>query len=110
MDAVSGSLAFPRTVGLPDSREGAEQAERDHITRVLKTGEVTQTPPPPKEVPTLKEFMATYMASSQLSNKESWLACKETILRVHLIPTLGDKCLNEIDFAAIEDLKISFGE
>lgn len=45
MDGRVRIYGVPTTVGLPDSREGAEQTERDHIARVLKTGEVTQTPP-----------------------------------------------------------------
>jgi integrase len=100
-------FGVPTTVGLPDSKEGAEQAERDHLTRVLKTGEVTQTPPPPMEVPTFREFVPILMASSAVSNKESWQRSKEIMLRLHLVPYLGDKRLNEIGFAVIEDLKIT---
>jgi len=100
-------FGVPTTVGLPDSKEGAEQAERDHIARVLKTGELTQTPAPPKEVPTLREFVPTYMETSSLANKESWMICKENILRVHILPALGDKRLDEIDYATIEDFKIA---
>ncbi len=103
-------FGVPTTVGLPDSKEGAEQAERDHIARVLKTGEVTQTPPPPKEVPKLRDFVATYMEISSLVNKDSWLVAKELLLRVHILPALGDKRLDEIDYAMIEDFKIALSK
>lgn len=99
-------FGVPTTVGLPDTKERAEQAERDHIARVLKTGELTQTPAPPKEVPTLKDFLPTYLETSRATNKESWLRCKEILLRVHILPALGHKRLDEVDYAAIEDFKL----
>ena len=96
----------PTTVGLPDTKEGAEQAERDHIERVRKTGETTQTPEPPKEVPTLEQFAPTFLDVSGLSNKESWLTCKRALLRLHILPAMGHKRLDEIDYAVIEDFKL----
>jgi hypothetical protein len=52
-------FGVPTKIGLPDTRTGAEQAERLHLDRVLKTGEVTQTPPPPKEVPKVRASSST---------------------------------------------------
>jgi len=99
-------FGVPTTVGLPDSKAGAEQAERQHIDRVLKTGEVTQTAPAPKEVPTLREFVPTFMDMSRVKNKPSWMNTKEIQLRIHLLPALGDHRLDKIGYAEIEDLKI----
>lgn len=99
-------FGVPTTVGLPDSREGAEQAERDHIARVLKTGEVTQTPPPPKEVLKLRDFVETYVEVSRLHNKPSSVDAKETTLRLHIVPALGDLRLDQVTYAVIEDFKL----
>lgn len=103
-------FGVPTTVGLPDSKEGAEQAERDHLTRVLTTGEVTQTPAPPKEVPKLRDFVPTYMEITSLKIKDSSLVSKELILRLHILPALGDKRLDEIDYAVVDDFRISLSK
>ncbi len=96
----------PTKLGLPDTRAGAEHAERLHIERVLKTGEVTQTPSPPKEVPRLRDFVELYLDASRLQNKPSSVAAKEWTLRRHLVPAIGDLRLEQVTYAVVEDLKI----
>ena len=70
-------FGVPTTVGLPDSKAGAEEAERRHIDRVLKTGEISQTPPQPKECPTVSDFVPMYLDASRLQNKPSSVDSKE---------------------------------
>ena len=43
----------PKAEGLPETRVGAEEAERRAITRVLNTGEQNRLVATPKEVPTV---------------------------------------------------------
>ena len=102
-------FGVPTTVGLPDNRDGAEEAERRHLERVLKTGEVTQvpTPPPTKEVPTLREFSNIFLETSKLRNKPSTIDAKIKILKWHLLPLIGDMRLDEITYTTIEDLKLA---
>jgi integrase len=98
----------PTSIGLPDTRAGAEEAERREIERVLKTGE-PKAPPPPgkKEVPTLREFSTTFLETSKLRNKPSTIDSKIKILKWHLLPLIGDLRLDEITYTTIEDLKLA---
>jgi len=105
-------FGVPTTEGLPNTRAGAEEAERRAIQRVLDTGEVETTPTIPpailkKEVPTLKDFAPTFLDTSRVKNKPSSVETKEMILRIHLVPRLGDLPLDRITYAVIEDLKIA---
>ena len=100
-------FGVPTKIGLPDTRAGAEEAERRHLERVLKTGEVTQTPLPPKEAPKLRDFVELYLDASRLQNKPSSVAAKEWTLRRHLVPAIGDLRLDQITYAVIEDLKLT---
>lgn len=100
-------FGVPTKIGLPDTRAAAEQAERLHIDRVLKTGEVTQTPSPPQEAPKLRDFVQTYLDASRLQNKPSSVEAKEWTLRCHIVPALGDYRLDQITYAVIEDFKLA---
>ena len=99
-------FGVPTTVGLPDSRAGAERAERMHLDRVLETGEVSQTPPPPKECPTVSDFVPVYLDASRLQNKPSSVDAKEWTLRRHVVPAIGNLRLDQVTYAVIEDLKL----
>jgi len=99
-------FGVPTKVGLPDTKAGAEHAERQHLARVLKTGEVTQTPPPPKEVPKVSDFVPTYLDASRLHNKPSSIASKDAALRNHIVPAIGHLRLDQVTYAVIEDLKL----
>lgn len=65
-------------------------------------------PAPTKEVPTLKEFAPRFLESYAKADrhKPSGVASKETILRVHLIPTLGTQKLDAITNASVQQLKL----
>ncbi len=101
-------FGVPTKVGLPDTRAGAEEAERQAIQRVLTTGQAKPPPhEPKKEVPTLKEFAPTYLEVSRVKNKPSSVDMKEMFLRVHILPRLGDLRLDQVSYAVIEDLKVA---
>jgi integrase len=46
------------------------------------------------------------MDMSRVKNKPSWMNTKEIQLRMHILPALGDKRLDKIGYAEIEDFKI----
>ena len=105
-------FGVPTTVGLPDTRAGAEEAERRAIQRVLTSGDKAEAPasPPPaprKEVPTLNDFAPTYLDVSRVKNKPSSLDSKDMFLRIHILPRLGHLRLDEVTYAVIEDLKVA---
>jgi integrase len=99
-----------RIFGTPtlNTKEAAEQAERDHIARV-------QNPPAKpvekKEVPKFgvfaKEFMSTYALAN---NKPSEQRAKQNILDVWLLPRFKSTPLNEIRMREIETLKANMLE
>ena len=70
---------------------------------------VDGVPKPTKEVPTLEEFAPRFVEGHARANrhKPSGIASKETILRVHLIPRLGNRSLNGITTEDIQHLKSS---
>jgi integrase len=99
----------PTTCGLPDTKVGAEEAERLTISRVLQTGEVKPTPPPTspeKEVPTVREFSATFLEHSRMVNKVSTYNAKEMTFRLHINPKLGHLRLNDVSYAAVADFTL----
>jgi hypothetical protein len=51
----------PKAEGLPETRAGAEEAERRAITRVLNTGTATKPLPERKEVPTVRELSKIFI-------------------------------------------------
>lgn len=118
---ISGST--PRN---ENNRQKALEMEHAHIERVhtlgrqASTEEVNNqqsvtiaalpTEPPTPDVPTIKEFQVTYLASSRLDNKLSWFKSKEHLLALHIVPRIGGLRLNEVSFAVIEDLKIALSE
>ncbi len=97
----------PMPMGLPNTRAGAEEAERRSIASVHATGEAKPPPPPTrKEVATVREFSKIYLDVSRVRNKSSSVDAKDAVLRVQLLPRIGDLRLNEVTYAVIEDLKV----
>jgi len=97
----------PKADGLPETRAGAEEAERRAIARVLETGEAK---PVTKEVPTIEEFSKVFLATSAINNKPSSVDSKEKLLRFHIVPRLGHLRLDEVSYAVIEDLKLALAQ
>lgn len=60
-----------------------------------------------KEIPTLNEFAPEFLEGYAIANRQkpSGIASKETILRVHLLPYLGKKKLDQITNKDIQKLK-----
>jgi integrase len=60
-----------------------------------------------KAMPTLREFAERFIEGHARANREkpSGIAAKESILRVHLIPHLGDLSLDAITTEAVQRLK-----
>jgi len=97
----------PKSEGLPETRPGAEEAERRAIARVLETGDPKPVVEPKKEVPTIEEFHKVFLASSSIINKPSSVDSKERLLRFHIVPRLGHLRLDEVTYAVIEDFKLA---
>lgn len=100
----------PKAEGLPETRAGAEEAERRAITRVLATGDQKPIAIVTKEVPTVREFHEVFLAGSRINNKPSSVDSKEKLLRVHILPRLGDLRLDEVTYAVIEDFKVALAK
>ena len=97
----------PKTDGFPDTRAGAEEAERKAIARVLETGKAKKPVPPRKEVPTVREFSKTFIETSRVINKASSIDAKNAVLNCHLLPLIGDLPIDKLSYAVIEDLKLA---
>jgi integrase len=96
----------PDSFGLPNTRVGAEEAERREVMRVLNTGVAKVAAPPRKEVPTVEEFSKVFLALSEVDNKPSSVESKATILRLHLLPVFRERRLDEVTYSAIQDFKV----
>jgi len=103
-------FGVPKTFGLPNTKIGAQEAERRAIERALKTGEPATTR---KEVPTFKEwFLGRFWKEWVVGhrNKPSETESKESIFRVHLEPFLGSRRLDQIGHAEVAQLRASLVE
>jgi integrase len=68
-------------------------------------------PKPEKEVPTLEEFAPRFMLDAKANQqKPSGIAAKDSILRTHLVPHLGDRKLDAITTADVQALKGKLAE
>ncbi len=100
----------PKSEGLPETRVGAEEAERRAIARVLETGDPKPVVETKEEVPTIEEFHKVFLATSSIINKPSSVDSKEKLLRFHIVPRLGHLRLNEVTYAVIEDFKLALAQ
>jgi|WetSurMetagenome_2_1015567.scaffolds.fasta_scaffold181691_1 integrase len=101
-----------RISGVPtiNTKAAAEDAERDHIQRVLHPAAPAATPAP--ESPTFEafanEWLATYPKSA--GNRPSTAEAHEGHCRVHLIPILGDTRLDKIDAQVVAKVFATLSE
>jgi integrase len=102
-----------------DTRDKALAMEAEHVARVrtLRPGQEDATEPtsiaaptePSKPlVPTVQDFHGVYLESERIGGaKPSTMASKEGIFRTHILPRLGDRTLDAVTYAVIEDLKLA---
>ena len=103
-------FGVPTTCGLPNTKVGAEEAERLTIARVLATGDVKPTPPPQpvkKEVPTVRAFSVTFLEHSRMVNKVSTYNANEMCFRIHINPALGNLRLCDVSYAVLADFTLA---
>jgi hypothetical protein len=96
-------FGVPKTFGLPNTKVGAQEAERRAVAAAL---EPQTGPTPPKEVPTLREFATYVMAVAQADNRPSSVDSKRVILDRHVLPHLGQKKLDGVRYAEVQDFKL----
>jgi len=86
------------------TRRDAERYERDLLASFGEDENAGRDPfagPPPTLVQFTKRWMTAYVV---VQNRRSSACAKEQILRLHLLPALGDRRLDEIDTSAIDSL------
>lgn len=101
-------FGVPATFGLPNTKQGAEEAQRLAISRLFVPPEAQPLPPPDplKEVPTVEAFAPLFLELSRVANKPSWAHSKGVILRRHILPRMGAKRLDEVTYQEVEDFKL----
>jgi len=99
----------PTNYSQPDTRLGAEEAERIAIARLRESGSTAPAPTAPstagptaKSVPSVKEFSDVWYAKSEGDDKPSTIAKKRTTIDQYLLPRFGHLRLDEVTFAAVE--------
>ena len=90
---------------LTHSKSAAQRWGQDRERHLLQHG----LPKPKKEVPTLKEFAPRFVDGHARANRQkpSGIAAQEVLLRVHLVPFLGNKPLDAITNEDVQQLKTS---
>ena len=79
-------FGVPTADGLPETRAGAEEAERRAIARVLETGEAAKPVElERKEVPTIHDVLEDLPRDVAIKNKPSSVDAKEAMLPCHLL-------------------------
>jgi hypothetical protein len=73
---------------------------------------VEQPDTEPKEIPTLRQFGPRFVDNYARANRQkaSTIASKESILKAHLYPRLGDRRLDAIDDEDVQALKASLAK
>jgi integrase len=99
----SGGKHRERTRLSVTSKSAARRWGEDRERNLLIHG----PPRPTKEVPTLREFAPRFLDGHARANqqKPAGIAHKDTVLRIHLVPQLGDERLNAITTEDVQRLK-----
>jgi integrase len=94
-----------RTKAPVSSKSGARSWGEDRERHLLRHG----PEPPRKEVPTLETFAPRFVDGHARANrhKPSGIAATESILKWHLIPTLGARRLDAITNEQVQKLKLA---
>jgi integrase len=87
------------------SQRWGEDRERELYAELSKPK--AQPPEPRREVPTLEEFAPRFLENYARANRQkpSGVSSKECILRVHLVPLVGTKRLDEISSEDVQRIK-----
>lgn len=87
------------------SKSAAQRWGEDRERHLLQHG----PPQPRKEVATLQEFAPRFIEGHARANRQkpSGVAAKEMIVRVHLIPVLGDRSLDTIRNEDVQRVKLA---
>src|SRR5436190_6234021 len=98
-----GSMHRERRKAPVSSKSGAQKWGQDRERHLLQHGR----PAPKKEVPTLEQFATRFVDGYARANrhKPSGITAKESIIRVHLIPSMGSTELDAITTEQVQDLK-----
>lgn len=96
-------FGVPSEFGLPNTKTGAQEAERRKVNAILG-GQPIRVEVAPK-VKTVDNFKSTFLEHSRAKNASSTVDSKEQILDDHIIPAIGHLPLDKVTFAVIEDLK-----
>ncbi|MEZ4404492.1 MAG: hypothetical protein R3B06_31015 [Kofleriaceae bacterium] len=106
-------FALPEHYGLPDTRIGAEEAERRAIAAVV---DAPASPPAAPAVegrdqsrplmPTVAEFTKTWLAKSEVDDKPSTIRKKQVVARAHILPRFGHLRLDEVDYSRVETWRL----
>lgn len=99
----------PRRFNLPNTRFGAEEAERRAIQEVIDGKPSVQQSAAPA-CPTVDEFVPIFMQHSRAKNKPRSINSKEQILRDHILPVFGAKRIDQVTYAEIDDFKLALVE
>ena len=105
--AEANELAF--MASRPNPERSATQEEPATNTPAPE-GAASSEPAPPvvtKDIPTLTAFAETFLAAAGIKNKPSTIENKESVLRMHILPRIGDLRVSDIDYAVIEDLTVA---
>lgn len=106
---ADGTVIRERRLAPVTSRSAAERWAQARAQELALNGRRRPEPesPPAPEVPTLAEFAPRFLADHAQANRQkpSGVAAKETILRVHLLPPLGSRRLDEITSQDVARLK-----
>ena len=92
-----------RVVAPVSSKSGALRWVEERLRLLLLQG----PPKPTKELPLLKDFKRRYIEGYVRANrlKENGVAAKESMLKNHILPQLGDKRLDKINDECVQKLK-----
>jgi hypothetical protein len=110
-----GTVVRERTKSLLTAKSAVTRWAEARERVLLVEGKARPQPPQAKEeaprICTLKEFAARFLDGTAKANrlKPSGIASKETIVRVHLIPMLGNRPLNLITTEEVQRLKAALG-
>lgn len=98
-------FGVPTSIGLPNTKAAAEEAERRHVLQAQRTGSARIAPAVPGDSPLVSVFAETFLKSSDVQNKPSTMDAKRSIIKSHITPQLGALRLDQVDYGVVEDFK-----